>query len=184
MSETTPQKGLFRLSAHVVEVTGTKSAMNRCTSIATKSPALLLKLDPKLTYRATIRSGACLRPLIRSDWKWCYWNGSGMCAPSVGKVIAIDGKSVRGSGSLCRGQRALHVVSAYASEMGFVLGQQRCEEKSNEITAIEALLPNLALSSCIVTIDAMGVSDGDCRASDLAQRRLSAQCQRQSAKTR
>jgi predicted transposase YbfD/YdcC len=37
-----------------------------------------------------------------------------------------------------------------------VLGQQRCEEKSNEITAIEALLPNLALSGCIVTIDAMG----------------------------
>lgn len=37
-----------------------------------------------------------------------------------------------------------------------VLGQQRCEEKSNEITAIEALLPNLALTGCIVTIDAMG----------------------------
>lgn len=80
----------------------------------------------------------------------------GHVCPALGGVIAIDGKSVRGSGSLCRGQRALHVVSAYASEMGLVLGQQRCEEKSNEITAIEALLPNLALSGCIVTIDAMG----------------------------
>lgn len=80
----------------------------------------------------------------------------GHVCPGLGGVIAIDGKSVRGSGSTCRGQRALHVVSAYASEMGLVLGQQRCDEKSNEITAIEALLPNLALSGCIVTIDAMG----------------------------
>jgi predicted transposase YbfD/YdcC len=80
----------------------------------------------------------------------------GHVCPALSGVIAIDGKSVRGSGSTCRGQRALHVVSAYASEMGLVLGQQRCEEKSNEITAIESLLPNLALSGCIVTIDAMG----------------------------
>ncbi|GAC1437107.1 MAG: ISAs1-like element ISEc26 family transposase [Burkholderiaceae bacterium] len=80
----------------------------------------------------------------------------GHVCPALGGVIAIDGKSVRGSGSTCRGQRALHVVSAYASEMGLVLGQQRCEEKSNEITAIEALLPNLGLTGCIVTIDAMG----------------------------
>ena len=80
----------------------------------------------------------------------------GHVCPALGKVIAIDGKSVRGSGSVCRGQRALHVVSAYASEMGLVLGQQRCDEKSNEITAIDALLPNLMLTGCIVTIDAMG----------------------------
>jgi predicted transposase YbfD/YdcC len=80
----------------------------------------------------------------------------GHVCPVLGGVIAIDGKSARGSGSTCPGQRALHVVSAYASETGLVLGQQRCEEKSNEITAIEALLPNLGLSGCIVTIDAMG----------------------------
>lgn len=80
----------------------------------------------------------------------------GHVCPTLGKVIAIDGKTMRGSGSVLRGQRALHVVSAYASEVGLVLGQQRCEEKSNEITAIEALLPNLLLTGCIVTIDAMG----------------------------
>lgn len=80
----------------------------------------------------------------------------GDVCPTLGKVIAIDGKAIRGSGSLVRGQRALHVVSAYASEVGLVLGQQRCDEKSNEITAIEALLPNLKLAGCIVTIDAMG----------------------------
>ena len=80
----------------------------------------------------------------------------GDVCPTLGKVIAIDGKAIRGSGSVVRGQRALHVVSAYASEVGLVLGQQRCDEKSNEIPAIEALLPNLKLAGCIVTIDAMG----------------------------
>lgn len=80
----------------------------------------------------------------------------GEVCPALGRVIAIDGKAMRGSGSAVRGQRALHVVSAYASEAGLVLCQQRCDEKSNEITAIEALLPNLKLAGCIVTIDAMG----------------------------
>lgn len=80
----------------------------------------------------------------------------GQVCSVLGTVIAIDGKAMRGSGSLVRSQRALHVVSAYASQVGLVLGQQRCDEKSNEITAIEALLPNLKLAGCIVTIDAMG----------------------------
>lgn len=73
------------------------------------------------------------------------------------EILAIE-DGIRGSGSLVRGQRALHVVSAYASEVGLVRGQQRCDEKSNELRAIEALLPNLKLAGCIVTIDAMGFS--------------------------
>ena len=71
-------------------------------------------------------------------------------------MIAIDGKSVRGSGSVVRGVKPLHLVSAYATEVGVMLAQQGCEEKSNEITAIKALLPCLALKGAIVTIDAMG----------------------------
>ena len=55
-----------------------------------------------------------------------------------------------------RGVRALHSVTAYASLSGLVLAQRRCEEKSNEITAIEALLPVLSLKGSLVTIDAMG----------------------------
>ncbi|MDR2177143.1 MAG: ISAs1 family transposase, partial [Treponema sp.] len=72
----------------------------------------------------------------------------------AGSVIAIDGKTVRGSES---GERkAIHIVSAWADEMGLVLGQVQTEEKSNEITAIPALLGALDISGCIVTIDAMG----------------------------
>jgi len=81
---------------------------------------------------------------------------SHVCPALEGRVIAIDGKSVRGSGSVLRGLKPLHLVSAYATEVGVMLAQQRCEEKSNEITAIEALLPSLALKGAIVTIDAMG----------------------------
>lgn len=81
---------------------------------------------------------------------------SHICPALEGRVIAIDGKCVRGSGSVARGVKPLHLVSAYATEVGVVLRQQRCEEKSNEITAIKALLPHLALKGAIVTIDAMG----------------------------
>jgi predicted transposase YbfD/YdcC len=47
-------------------------------------------------------------------------------------------------------------VSAWADELGPALGQVQTEEKSNEITAVPALLGALDISGCIVTIDAMG----------------------------
>jgi len=83
------------------------------------------------------------------------WMGE-VCPAVKGRVIAIDGKALRGSARTGRGLRALHQVSAYAAEFGLTLGQRTCEEKSNEITAIEALLPALALDGAVVTIDAMG----------------------------
>jgi predicted transposase YbfD/YdcC len=73
---------------------------------------------------------------------------------SAGSVIALDGKTVRGSASDER--KAIHIVSAWADELGLALGQVQTEEKSNEITAIPALLEALDIAGCIVTIDAMG----------------------------
>jgi predicted transposase YbfD/YdcC len=80
----------------------------------------------------------------------------GVCGAVDGRVIAIDGKALRGSRSVARDTRALHLVSAYAAEMGLSLGQQPCEAKSNEIEAIKELLPALALEGAVVTIDAIG----------------------------
>lgn len=74
----------------------------------------------------------------------------------AGKLIAVDGKRVRNSHDSAQGKSAIHLVGAYASEMGLLLGQIKTEDKSNEITAIPALLSQLALAGCIVTIDAMG----------------------------
>jgi predicted transposase YbfD/YdcC len=71
-------------------------------------------------------------------------------------VIAVDGKTLRRSHDRGRGTAALHLVSAWASAGGLVLGQLATEEKSNEITAIPALLRLLALEGGTVTIDAMG----------------------------
>lgn len=83
------------------------------------------------------------------------WVGE-ICPAVTGRVIAIDGKALRGSASPRHGQRALHLVSAYAAEYGLTLAQRACAEKSNEITAIEELLPILALEGAVVTIDAIG----------------------------
>ena len=72
------------------------------------------------------------------------------------EVVAIDGKTVRRSFDRGREQSPLHLVSAWASEQGLVLGQRRVDDKSNEITAIPELLDVLTLEHTLVTLDAMG----------------------------
>lgn len=72
------------------------------------------------------------------------------------EVIAFDGKTVRGSYANEKDKAAIHMVSAWATTNRLVLGQQKVDEKSNEITAIPELLRALDLQGCIVTIDAMG----------------------------
>jgi predicted transposase YbfD/YdcC len=73
-----------------------------------------------------------------------------------GQVIALDGKQLRGSQDSAAGKNAIYIVSAWASENQLVLGQQKVDAKSNEITAIPKLLKMLEISGCIVTIDAIG----------------------------
>jgi predicted transposase YbfD/YdcC len=73
-----------------------------------------------------------------------------------GQIINIDGKRLAGSEDKFLGKRAIYMVSAWAEENEIVLGQRKVDEKSNEITAIPELLKVLAISGCIVTIDAIG----------------------------
>jgi predicted transposase YbfD/YdcC len=68
--------------------------------------------------------------------------------------VAIDGKTLRGSGAAKLGP--LHLVSAWATAQHLSLGQVAVDAKSNEITAIPALLELLDLNGALVTIDAMG----------------------------
>jgi predicted transposase YbfD/YdcC len=72
------------------------------------------------------------------------------------QVVAIDGKTLRRSHDRRAGKDALHLVSAWASTSGVVLGQVATDAKSNEITAIPVPLKLLALEGAVVTIDAMG----------------------------
>ena len=98
------------------------------------------RLDPKEVHACFLR-----------------WIESLANAAGGGQHLAIDGKTLRRSFDGPEGERALHVVSAFAADgLGLVLGQVAVEDKSNEITAIPELLRLLDLQGCTVTIDAMG----------------------------
>lgn len=70
------------------------------------------------------------------------------------RLVAIDGKTIRGNAS--SRQNPLHIVSAFATDLGISFGQVATAEKSNEITAIPELLDQITIPHCMVTIDAMG----------------------------
>ena len=72
------------------------------------------------------------------------------------RLVAIDGKTCRGSHDARKDLGPLHIVSAWASEEGIALGQVATEAKSNEITAIPQLLEQIDLTDTMITIDAMG----------------------------
>jgi predicted transposase YbfD/YdcC len=74
----------------------------------------------------------------------------------LGEVISVDGKTVRGSLDRGIGKEAIHMVSVWAHQSRLVLAQRMVDTKSNEITAIPAILKLLDLKGCTVTIDAMG----------------------------
>lgn len=71
-------------------------------------------------------------------------------------IVSIDGKTVRRSRDGKDRKKPIHVVSAWAGEFSLVLGQEKVDEKTNEIHAILELLKKLAIEGCTITIDAMG----------------------------
>ncbi len=71
-------------------------------------------------------------------------------------IIAIDGKTLRRSYQKKGSKQPIHMVSAFAARQRLVLGQVKVNEKSNEITAIPALLDMMAIEGAVVTIDAIG----------------------------
>jgi predicted transposase YbfD/YdcC len=95
------------------------------------------RIDPELF-------AACFSSWVAERW------------PDKPDLVAIDGKTSRRSHDRKRGQKALHLVSAFATSSQLVLCQEAVEEKSNEITAIPALLERLDLEGALVSIDAMG----------------------------
>jgi predicted transposase YbfD/YdcC len=72
-----------------------------------------------------------------------------------GQIVAIDGKTLRRSHDRSLGREAIHMVSAWASGSGLVLGQMKVDDKSNEIPAVPELLEMLEIQGCIVTLDAL-----------------------------
>jgi predicted transposase YbfD/YdcC len=87
-----------------------------------------------------------------SDWVRACW-------PNHPELVAIDGKTLRRSHDRSADQPALHLVSAFATTSGLVLGQEAVSDKSNELSAIPVLLERLAadggLKGALVSIDAI-----------------------------
>ena len=113
-----------------------------------------------LPYTSGVPTAQTFRKVFRLIDSRALSRGFAAWAASVrgveGQVVAVDGKTLRGSKMSSDGTGALHVVSAYATEAGLVLGQRAVDGKSNEITAIPQLLDMLDLKGAIVSIDAMG----------------------------
>jgi predicted transposase YbfD/YdcC len=102
---------------------------------------LMNRIDPALFAR-------CFEAFVASMW------------PNKHDFIAIDGKTARRTHDKSKGLKALHTLSAYATNARLTLAQLSVPEKTNEITAIPDLLDTLAeagqLAGAVVTIDAMG----------------------------
>ena len=91
------------------------------------------------------------------EFRRCFLNWVRAVVGDLGaQGVAIDGKTLRRSHDRGAGQAALHLVSAWATASGLVVGQAATDAKSNEITAIPTLLRLLALQGAVVTIDALG----------------------------
>jgi predicted transposase YbfD/YdcC len=121
-------------------------------------------LDEFLTLPNGVPSRDCIRRVLIAlqpeAFQRCFrdWiaDALGPAGGGPGRLVAIDGKTLRRSHDAANGLGPLHVVSAWASEHGVALGQVATEEKSNEITAIPLLLKQIELAEAVVTIDAMG----------------------------
>lgn len=117
--------------------------------------ATLLALENGIPSHDTFRRVFMLLDNVELKTLFGEWVSSAVSL-SKGALVNIDGKNLRGSKEPVKGKRALNVVSAWAAEQSVVLGQVKCEEKSNEITAIPELLKMLDLEGCVVTMDAIG----------------------------
>lgn len=72
------------------------------------------------------------------------------------ELVAIDGKTLRGSFTTPDKSGALHLISAWAGASGLTLGQLLVDSRTNEITAVPRLLRQIDVRGCVVSLDAMG----------------------------
>lgn len=80
----------------------------------------------------------------------------GLSGATEGQVIALDGKTLRHTFDKWSGQKSLHMVNAWVTELGLALGCERVDAKSNEIPAALSFLEKLSIKGRIVTLDALG----------------------------
>ena len=107
----------------------------------------------------TLRCAGSFRVLRRPTSRRCsvlhaqILNESAACQGM--RVVAFDGKTLRGSFDKFTDTRPAHLVSAFAADSALVLGHLEIDDKSNEIPAVQRLLGELGLANSVVTVDAL-----------------------------
>jgi len=158
------EKGHFRYPLDEIlflVIAGALSGADGWASISIFGRAKLAWLRQFMPYRNGTPSHDVLGKLFALidpvQFNSCFmaW-ASSVLGNGSGEVVAIDGKSLRGSDDRAGGRPAFHMVSAYATRNRLCLGQQCVAGKGNEITAIPILLDSLDIKGCTVTADAMG----------------------------
>src|SRR6202162_5368377 len=135
-----------RSRAATITMTSSIGARRTCPSCA----AL-----PSSTSAFPARTGYVMNRINPDLFMACFTSWVEECWPDKLDLVAIDGKTSRRSHNRKTGQKALHLVSAFATNSRLVLGQEAVFEKSNEITAIPALIERLDLEGALVSTDAM-----------------------------
>lgn len=100
--------------------------------------------------------GRVFARLDPEQFERCFldWIGA-LARHSQGRLVAIDGKTLRRSFDTAGKKAAIHMVSAWCRSNQMVLGQLATDAKSNEITAVPKLLELLDLEGAVVTADAL-----------------------------
>ena len=144
----------------VIAICASLCDMDTCEDFAFWAQARQPWLQRFLTLKNGIPSSATFYRLFRTlDPKqfeafFRRWVSQIVPAAAPPGQIAVDGKTIRGSVDGTR--RPAHIVSAFSTDLGIAFGQERVEQKSNEITAIPELLEALYINGFLVSIDAMG----------------------------
>jgi DDE_Tnp_1-associated len=80
---------------------------------------------------------------------------NGRAAPAGTRIIALDGKALKGSFDAFNDAKAGQILSAFAADTALVLAHIEIDEKSNEIPAAQKLLEELDVAGHVLTLDAM-----------------------------
>jgi len=144
----------------VIAICASLCDMDTCADFAVWAEARASWLKKFLVLKNGTPSSATFYRLFRAldprqfEAFFRRWVSQIVPAAAAPGQVAIDGKTIRGSADgTCR---PAHIVSAFSTDLGIVFGQERVDQKSNEITAIPELLEALYVTGFLVSIDAMG----------------------------
>jgi len=73
--------------------------------------------------------------------------------------VAFDGKVLRGSFDHFQDQKAIQVISAFLTKQRLILAHAEIEAKTNEIPTAQEMMPELGLSDCVFTFDAINCQE-------------------------